>query len=63
MSEQAKKSVSIFISYNHQDDRYEDELQKHLRPLRRQGLISDVFDGSVNPGTNYQDEVSKRIET
>jgi hypothetical protein len=32
-------SVKIFYSYAHEDQALRDELAKHLRPLKRQGLI------------------------
>jgi hypothetical protein len=44
----------VFISYSHKDRKLRDELATHLSNLRRQGIISDWFDGDIIPGSKWQ---------
>src|SRR5450755_769112 len=51
----------IFISYSHKDKRWLDELQIMLMPLVRRGIIKTWADTQIEPGTRWQEEISKAL--
>ena len=51
----------VFISYAHKDRKLRDELATHLSTLRKQGTISDWFDGDILPGTDWRSELMGRL--
>lgn len=44
------KPYRVFVSYSHNDERDLKDLERHLSPLKRQGLIETWSDRSINPG-------------
>ena len=50
-------SLDVFISYSHKDRALRDELATHLANLRRQGLISDWYDGDITPGSELTEQI------
>ena len=50
-------ALEVFMSYSHKDRTLRDELATHLSNLRRQGLISDWFDGDIAPGTEWKEQM------
>lgn len=50
-------ALEVFMSYSHKDRILRDELATHLSNLRRQGLISDWYDGDIAPGTEWKEQV------
>src|SRR5438067_35179 len=50
-------ALDVFISYSHKDWPLRDELATHLSNLRRQGLISDWFDGDIAPGAEWKEQI------
>ena len=64
MNEQQEEgigSLSVFISYAHEDEELLIELQKHLGPLRRSGLITTWYDRQIVPGTEWSQEVDRHL--
>ena len=55
------KPVTLFISYSHKDSAYKEELDAHLAPLRREGLLSIWSDCDIQPGGNL-DAIKERLE-
>ncbi|HVR99632.1 MAG TPA: toll/interleukin-1 receptor domain-containing protein [Thermoanaerobaculia bacterium] len=53
--------AKIFVSYSHKDQRYKDELVKHLYLLERQGLVSIWSEGRIPAGAEWSDEISRAI--
>jgi TIR domain len=51
----------VFISYSHADRKLLDELAKHLSNLRKQGIISNWFDGDILPGTVWRTELMNHL--
>jgi hypothetical protein len=47
----------VFISYSHQDRRFLDELQTHLKPYLRQGTIMAWSDQQIAPGSKWFDKI------
>lgn len=58
----AMNSVSIFISYAHKDERYKDELVKHLSSLKRQGLVHEWNDRQLVPGNLWDQSIREKLE-
>ena len=51
----------VFISYSHKDRKLLDELTVHLSNLRKQGIISNWFDGDILPGSAWRTELTNRL--
>jgi hypothetical protein len=52
----------VFISYSHRDEKYKDELLRHLRILEKQGVAS-FWDTSLIPaGADWSREIRKAID-
>lgn len=47
----------VFISYSHKDKKWLDELQGHLEPYRRNGLVTAWSDESISPGEKWFAEI------
>ena len=54
-------ALDVFMSYSHKDRTLRDELANHLSNLRRQGLISDWYDGDIVPGAEIKDEIQTHL--
>ena len=55
--------LSLFYSYAHADEGLRDQLEKHLRQLQRQGLISEWHDRKILPGEMWADKIDTNLET
>jgi len=55
------KALKLFISYNHSDSQYKDDLVKHIDPLKRLKLIDTWFDGKIQAGKNINEEIRSEI--
>ncbi|MDA1052311.1 MAG: GNAT family N-acetyltransferase [Planctomycetota bacterium] len=53
----SQKPVEIFISYSRHDKQYADELKKHLRIYEISGRIRVWYDGNLNPGEDWEEEI------
>jgi hypothetical protein len=51
----------VFYSYSHRDMEHRDQLGKFLAPLRQNKKIEDWYDRSIEPGSNWQNEISQRL--
>src|SRR6266436_6409019 len=50
--------INIFFSYAHEDEASLNKLQKHLRPLYREGLIDLMWhDRNISAGTEWEQEI------
>lgn len=56
------KGLKLFISYSHKDEKLLDELEKHLGPLVRQGLIDTWHDRNISPGEDWRKAISAHLE-
>ncbi len=54
-------TLDVFMSYSHKDKGLREELAAHLSNLRRQGLISDWYDGDIAPGSEIKDEIQTHL--
>lgn len=53
----------VFYSYSHQDSDLRDKLSTYLGPLRRQKKIEEWHDRKIEPGANWNTEISSRLES
>ncbi len=58
-----KKGITIFFSYSHKDERLRDTLDKFLRPLQHEGLITSWHDGKIEPGKEWTKEIEEHLST
>jgi hypothetical protein len=54
--------AKVFFSYSHDDESYRDQLEKHLSPLKRQGLIDSWHDRRILAGTDIDNAISTQLE-
>ncbi|NBC34502.1 MAG: TIR domain-containing protein [Alphaproteobacteria bacterium] len=62
MDSQDRKGLRAFISYAHEDEEHAERLERHLAPLRRQGLISAWRDRTMLPGAQVAEEIDAAID-
>jgi hypothetical protein len=55
--------IKIFYSYASEDIPLRDELEKQLRPLKRQGQISEWHDQAIQAGTRWGQEIDAHLST
>lgn len=66
MKAQAKNPpipLRVFYSYAREDRIFFRELEKHLAPLKMQGLIESWFDQQISPGANWSQEINHHLQT
>jgi hypothetical protein len=51
---------SVFISYSHQDERFREELETHLKPYLRTGITA-WSDRQIQPGSQWFDEIKAAL--
>lgn len=56
-----EEPLQVFYSYAHVDSRQRLSLKKHLSPLRRLKLISDWYDHDIDPGDEWAEEISRKL--
>jgi hypothetical protein len=54
--------ATAFISYSHRDEVFRQELETHLAPLRRQGLLDQWHDRKMTAGDPLDDTISAHLE-
>ena len=52
----------IFISYSHRDEKYKDELLRHLRILEKQGVATFWDTSLILAGADWSQEITKAID-
>lgn len=53
---------SVFFSYSHKDEDLRDQLETHLRMLKRQGVISVWHDRRLGAGDDVDEGISQELE-
>ena len=56
------QSLKLFYSYAHEDERYRDELEKHLAMLRNKGVIKEWHDRKLIAGNELNHKVLKELQ-
>ncbi len=57
-----QNQVRIFCSYSHEDEKLRKQLETHLAPMRRSGLIKSWSDREIVAGTAWEAEINKELE-
>jgi hypothetical protein len=57
------RTVEVFFSYDHEDEVLLGGLENHLRVLVRQGLISAWHSHAIQPGQEWEHEISRHLHT
>jgi hypothetical protein len=55
--------ITVFYSYSHKDEDLRNQLEAHLAPLRRSGLIREWYDRKIIAGQDWDKEISKYLES
>ncbi|MGZ8941208.1 MAG: toll/interleukin-1 receptor domain-containing protein [Methylobacter sp.] len=53
--------IRVFLSYSHADEKYRNELAKHLKILQRQGIIETWHDRCLLPGDNWASGIDRNL--
>jgi formylglycine-generating enzyme required for sulfatase activity len=56
-------AIEIFFSYARKDELLRDELNKHLKPLQQEGIITAWHDREIPPGAEWQNEIDRHLES
>ncbi len=56
-----EEPLLVFYRYAHVDSRHRLSLKKHLSPLRRLKLITDWYDHDIDPGDEWAEEISQKL--
>ncbi|MBZ0301866.1 MAG: toll/interleukin-1 receptor domain-containing protein, partial [Anaerolineae bacterium] len=56
------KTLSLFYSYSHKDERYRDQLATHLKILERQSIISAWHDRQITAGEEWAGEIDEHLD-
>ena len=56
-------AIEVFFSYHPKDSDLRDELAKHLKPMKRDGLISDWYAGNTEAGAKEKEEAKAHLDT
>jgi hypothetical protein len=51
----------VFISYSHEDKKWHDDLDKHLKPYLRDGSITSWSDEKIVPGSKWFGEIKSAL--
>jgi hypothetical protein len=54
--------VRLFYSYSHEDERLRQRLQKHLAPLKREGVLDDWQDRQIAAGAEWAAEIDQQLD-
>ena len=57
-----EKPIEVFISYAQDDEKFKQELEKHLKLLTRQKIIHAVHSESIAPGDSRQQDIANLID-
>ena len=57
-----EKPIKLFYSYAHEDEKFREELEKHLSILKRNGMISEWHDRQLKAGIEWESEINRNIE-
>ncbi len=55
--------VTVFYSYAHEDEPLRDKLNKHLKLLEGNGVISSWHDRSIGAGREWKNQISEYLES
>lgn len=63
MASSPSTRTKVFISYSHADKRWLERLERHLKPLIREGYLDCWDDTHIRPGDDWQQEIRTALDT
>lgn len=57
-----KEGLNLFISYSHLDEKYIIDFNKHLAPLKNNGLLCSWHDRKIIAGHDFMDTIDNKLE-
>lgn len=57
------RTVELFYSYAHEDEKLREQLEKHLVILKRQGVIQDWHDRKIGAGTEWKGQIDAHLNS
>jgi hypothetical protein len=57
-----RRSVRAFVSYSHQDDKYREELEKHLSVMKRRGLVETWSDRIIQASDDWKGAIDRNLQ-
>src|SRR5438309_1144978 len=57
-----KKPIEIFYSYAHEDEKWRQELEKHLSLLKSQRLITGWKDRDIKAGEEWKSKINSNLQ-
>src|SRR5690348_16763440 len=61
MDDKHAPAVEVFISYSHRDEKFRDDLQRHLSGLQRQELVAVWHDRRIDAGQEWRHEIDEHL--
>ncbi|MFK7770985.1 MAG: hypothetical protein AB8F94_02555 [Saprospiraceae bacterium] len=55
------QNINIFIAYSRKDIKYLEQLAIHLKPLERKSNIEIWYDGKIEAGSIWEEEIKKHL--
>ena len=54
--------MKLFYSYSHKDEKFREELEKHLSVLKEKGHIEEWHDRKISAGQDFQKEIDQNLK-
>lgn len=61
MPQTAPDRTKVFISYSHEDAKFLQRFQVHLKPLERAGVLERWDDTRISTGQRWEEEISRAL--
>jgi CheY-like chemotaxis protein len=55
------RALKVFFCYSHRDEKLRDQLDAHLSPLKRMGIIESWHDRKIPPGSDWNDTIDRYL--
>ena len=62
-SKSQPNGITVFYAYAYEDEELSKQLEKHLRILERQGIITSWHDRKISGGKEWEGEISEHLNT
>ncbi|MBI3123007.1 MAG: leucine-rich repeat domain-containing protein [Ignavibacteriales bacterium] len=63
IEKQNTEGLKVFISYSHKDEFYKNQLETHLKILKRQNLVNTWDDRKIYPGEEWDKKIKDNLES
>ena len=55
--------IELFYAYSHKDEELREQLENHLAPLRREGILADWHDRKIGSGREWKGQIDEHLNT